>query len=157
MEEWADHLYGTCSDDVVKSQAEKNLICCKWRHLPGIFQEKEEAGRLERMGTQCLLKLKKVVVYFSCEYSDILWMANIHKTIAINYSFFVRVAMIKESISQSTLSLSARDFSSLNCDLCWYTLDLFCRLMLNSLKIEICVENKWLCDHLHMLLLHISA
>lgn len=79
MEERADHLYGTCSDDVVKSQVEKNLIRCKWRHLPGIFQEKEEAGRLERMGTQCLLKLKKVVMYFSCEYSDIFyrWLTSI--------------------------------------------------------------------------------
>lgn len=77
MEKRADHLYGTCSDDVVKSQAEKNLICCKWRHLPGIFQEKE-AGRLERMGMQCLLKLEKVLVYFPVSIQIFYgWLASI--------------------------------------------------------------------------------
>lgn len=64
MERRRDHfLYRTCSCDIVKSQAEK-ISCWKWWLLPGVFQEKEEAGRVERMGTRCLLKFKKVFVYF---------------------------------------------------------------------------------------------
>lgn len=53
----------------------------------------------------------------------------------------VRVAMLKESISKSALSLSAPYLFSLNCDLCWYILDLFCHLMLNPFKTEICLED----------------
>lgn len=34
------------------------------------------------------------------------------------------------------------------------SLDLICHLILNPSKLEICVQDKWSCDHLHMLLLY---
>lgn len=99
--------------------------------------------------SKCAPRLKKVCNYFPVIIQLFYgWLASIKLLL-------VRVVMLKESIGQSTLSLPAQDFSSLNCDLCWYTLDLFCHLMLNLFKLEMRVQDKWSCDHSHMLLLHI--